>query len=65
MEKSMAIRAGALSLVIFLFLLGIWHAATMPNEKAGGALTEYEQLMGKTAAKNPTACPRPLKWDRR
>ncbi len=51
MEKSMGIKAGALSLIIFLFLLGIWHAATMPTEKSGGALTEYEQLMGKTAKK--------------
>lgn len=52
MDKSMGIRAGALSLVIFLFLLGIWHAATLPVEKAGGALTEYEQLMGKSAKKS-------------
>jgi nitrate/nitrite transport system permease protein len=51
MDKSMGIRAGALSLVIFLFFLGIWQAATVTSEKSGGALTEYEQLMGKSAKK--------------
>ena len=59
MEKSMGVRAGALSLVIFLFLLGIWHSATVTNEKAGGALTEYEQLMGKSAKKSD-GMPTPL-----
>ena len=59
MEKSMGIRAGALSLVIFLFLLGIWHSATVTSEKAGGALTEYEQLMGKSAKKQD-GMPTPL-----
>ena len=52
MSKSMNIKAGALSLVIFLFFLGIWHTATHTSEKAGGALTEYEQLMGKSAKKS-------------
>ena len=51
MEKSMGIKAGALSLIIFLFVLGIWHAATHTSDKAGGALTEYEQLQGKSAKK--------------
>ena len=51
MDKSMGLRAGALSIVIFLFLLGIWQAATHTPEKTGGALTEYEQLMGKSAKK--------------
>lgn len=51
MNKSMGIKAGALSLVIFLFFLGIWHAATATSEKSTGTLTEYEQLMGKSAKK--------------
>ena len=51
MDKSMSLRAGALSVVIFLFLLGIWQAATQTSEKSGGALTEYEQLMGKSNKK--------------
>ena len=52
MNKSMNIKAGTLSIVILLFFLGIWHAATHTSEKAGGALTEYEQLMGKSTKKN-------------
>jgi len=52
MNKSMSIRAGALSLVIFLIFLSIWQAATHSSDKSGGALTEYEQLMGKSTKKN-------------
>ena len=52
MNKSMSIKAGALSLVILLFFLGIWQAATQTSEKAGGALTEYEQLQGKNTKKS-------------
>ncbi len=48
----MGIRAGALSLLIFLFLLGIWQAATQSTEKVSGTLSEYEQLMGKSAKKS-------------
>jgi nitrate/nitrite transport system permease protein len=48
----MSIKAGALSLVIFLFFLGIWQAATQPTEKKVGVLTEYEQLQGKSATKS-------------
>ena len=51
MDKSMGIKAAALSLIIFLFFLGIWHTLTVTTEKAGGALSEYEQLMGKSAKK--------------
>ncbi|MBM3343688.1 MAG: nitrate ABC transporter permease [Betaproteobacteria bacterium] len=47
----MGLKAGALSLVIFLFFLGIWHATTVTPARSGGALTEYEQLMGKSAGK--------------
>jgi nitrate/nitrite transport system permease protein len=51
MTSKSTLQAGALSLVIFLFFLGIWHTFTVKSEKAGGALTEYEQLMGKSAKK--------------
>jgi nitrate/nitrite transport system permease protein len=52
MTNNLNIKAGALSLVIFLFFLGIWQATTHTNEKVGGTLTEYEQLMGKSAKKS-------------
>ena len=52
MNQNLSIKAGALSLVIFLFFLSIWQTATQSTEKSGGALTEYEQLQGKSAKKN-------------
>ena len=52
MGSSLNIRAGVLSLVIFLFFLGIWQVATHTTDKPGAALTEYEQLMGKSAKKS-------------
>jgi nitrate/nitrite transport system permease protein len=52
MNKNLNIKAGALSIVIFLFFLGIWQATTHTSEKVGGTLTEYEQLMGKSAKKS-------------
>jgi nitrate/nitrite transport system permease protein len=52
MNKNINIKAGALSIVIFLFFLGIWQAATQTTEKSGGALTEYEQLQGKSTKKS-------------
>lgn len=52
MNQNLTIKAGALSLVIFLFFLSIWQTATQSTEKSGGALTEYEQLQGKSAKKN-------------
>jgi nitrate/nitrite transport system permease protein len=50
--KSLGARAAILSLVIFLAMLGIWHAATLPKDGGGGgAMTaqeaEYAKLMGK------------------
>ena len=49
--KSEAVRAGVLSLLFLLLLLGIWHVATLPKEQAAGANDEYAKLMGKGAAK--------------
>ena len=51
MEGRLDLRAAVLSLVLFLLMLGAWHAATRSGEKSGAPLTEYEQLMGKSAKK--------------
>ena len=40
------LRAALLSLLIFAFLLGIWHIATLPVEKAASADPEYAKLVG-------------------
>ena len=47
-----ALKAAALSLVFLVFLLGLWHVATLPQEKASLAEDEYAKLMGKGAAKS-------------
>jgi nitrate/nitrite transport system permease protein len=51
MIKSDAVRAGILSLLFLLVLLGIWHIATLPKEKAAIASDEYSKLMGKGAVR--------------
>jgi nitrate/nitrite transport system permease protein len=47
-----ALKAAALSLVLLAFLLGLWHVATLPKEKASAAEDEYARLMGKGAKKS-------------
>jgi nitrate/nitrite transport system permease protein len=47
-----ALKAAALSLVFLAFLLGVWHVATLPKEKAAAAEDEYARLMGKGATKS-------------
>ena len=50
--KSLGFRAAILSLLIFLGMLGIWHAATLQKEGGSGPAmsaqeAEYAKLMGK------------------
>ena len=47
-----ALKAAALSLVFLAFLLGVWHVATLPKEKAAAAEDEYAKLMGQGARKS-------------
>ena len=51
-QRSLNLRAAALSLLLLVLLLGIWHVATAPAAPAaaGAAADEYAKLMGKTAA---------------
>jgi len=46
------IKSGALSLALFLALLGLWQWTTHTEVKPAGQLTEYERLMGKGEKKN-------------
>ena len=52
-QRSLNLRAAALSLLLLAVLLGIWHVATAPAAApagaAGAAADEYAKLMGKTA----------------
>ena len=56
--KSEALRAGILSLLFLLVLIGIWHVATLQKEQPAGANDEYAKLMGKGAVKT-TGFPTP------
>ncbi|HMS80901.1 MAG TPA: nitrate ABC transporter permease [Burkholderiaceae bacterium] len=50
-ERSLNLRAAALSVLILVVLLGIWHVATVPagGATAGAEADEYAKLMGKAA----------------
>ena len=59
MHKSLNLRAALLSLVIFLGVLAIWHAATRPQQAAASSAVsaqdaEYAKLMGKSADSGKT-----------
>jgi nitrate/nitrite transport system permease protein len=50
-ERSLSLRAAALSLLILFVLLGAWHLATAPSGAAPStADDEYAKLMGKAAS---------------
>ena len=64
MAKSLALRAGVLSLLLLMLLLGVWHLATLSSAPAavvGPALTpeqiEYAKLMGKDPTAGAPAAP--------
>ena len=51
MKNSLRVRAGLLSLLIFLAIVGIWQVATMPTAATGPAVDpEYAKLVGAAAA---------------
>ncbi|WP_310452602.1 ABC transporter permease, partial [Sulfuritalea sp.] len=52
--RSLNLKAGFISVLLFLIFIGAWHMATLPKESAGatGADAEYAALMGKGAEKS-------------
>jgi nitrate/nitrite transport system permease protein len=50
-ERTLGLRAAALSLLLLAVLLGIWHVATVPSGAVSTAAEgdEYAKLMGKAA----------------
>jgi len=56
MKSSLNLRAGVLSLVIFLGILAVWHTATRPVETAAVSAqdAEYAKLMGKNVGSGKT-----------
>lgn len=65
MKRSLPLRAGLLSLLLLVLLLGVWHLATLSSAPVaaavGPALTaeqiEYAKLMGKDPAAGTAAAP--------
>ncbi len=50
MKQLLNWRAPAISLLVFLLFIGIWHALTLPKVVPVTASTEYSQLLGAAAA---------------
>ena len=51
LKNSLRLRAGLLSLLIFVAIVGIWQVATMPTAATGPAMDpEYAKLVGAAAA---------------
>ena len=51
MKTSLGLRAGLLSVLIFVAIVGIWQVATMPTAASGPAMDpEYAKLVGAAAA---------------
>jgi len=50
MKFLMSWRAHALSLIVFLLMIGIWHALTLPKAAPVTAESEYAALVGAAAA---------------
>jgi nitrate/nitrite transport system permease protein len=51
------VKAGILSALILLALLGVWYIATLPGAEAAAANDEYAQLMGKSSGAKSTGFP--------
>ncbi len=51
LKNSLSLRAGLLSILIFVAIVGIWQVATMPTAATGPAMDpEYARLVGAAAA---------------
>jgi nitrate/nitrite transport system permease protein len=58
--KSLGFRAGLVSVLIFVFILAVWHAVTLPSAVStapaatvSAEQAEYDKLMGKSATASP------------
>ncbi|MEP9348888.1 nitrate ABC transporter permease [Xanthobacter sp. KR7-225] len=61
MTRSLGLRAGILSVVLFIAFCGLWQIAVTPSAPTGPALDpEYAKLMGITTAGSQSAMPGPL-----
>src|SRR5947209_19582662 len=60
MNPSLSLRAGLVSVIIFLAFVGAWHLATRGTGAVQQMDPEYAKLMGLTATQGKSAMPGPL-----
>ena len=60
MTPSLSLRAGLVSVLIFLAFILIWHLATRGSGAVQQMDPEYAKLMGLTATQGKSAMPGPL-----
>ena len=60
MTSSLSLRAGLVSILIFLAFIGAWHLATRGIGAVQQMDPEYAKLMGQTATQGKSAMPGPL-----
>ncbi|MEN3376052.1 MAG: nitrate/nitrite transport system permease protein [Hyphomicrobiales bacterium] len=60
MTPSLSLRAGLVSILIFLAFIGAWHLATRGTGTVQQMDPEYAKLMGITATQGKSAMPGPL-----
>ncbi|MEN3384158.1 MAG: nitrate/nitrite transport system permease protein [Hyphomicrobiales bacterium] len=60
MTPSLSLRAGLVSILIFLAFIGAWHLATRGTGTVQQMDPEYAKLMGLTATQGKSAMPGPL-----
>ena len=60
MTSSLSLRAGLVSILIFLAFIGAWHLATRGVGTVQQMDPEYAKLMGLTATQGKSAMPGPL-----
>jgi len=60
MTSSLSLRAGLVSVLIFLAFIGAWHLATRGSGTVQQMDPEYAKLMGLTATQGKSAMPGPL-----
>ncbi len=60
MMRSLTLRAGLVSLVIFALFIALWHVATLGGGPTATMDPEYAKLMGASATQGKSAMPGPL-----
>ena len=60
MTRALGVRAAALSVLLFIMFMSMWHIATSGTGAVQQMDPEYARLMGATATQGKSAMPGPL-----